>query len=193
MSVQPQSRFVVVTGGPGAGKTTLIEQLRRERFACAPEGGRAIIQDQVAIGGAALPWRDPGLFAELMLAWDLRSYRHATEYGAAGSAPVFFDRGVVDVIGYLRLMRLPVPPHLHAAAQRFRYDRRVFVAPHWPEIYRRDDDRRQTPEEAERTFHACVAAYTDYGYEPVLLPRTAVTERARFVLDALGHAAQKTR
>ncbi|GAA4634942.1 AAA family ATPase [Actinoallomurus vinaceus] len=189
MSVQPQYRFIVITGGPGAGKTTLIDQLRRERFACAPEGGRAIIQDQAAIGGGALPWRDPALFAELMLAWDLRSYRHATEYAdgrTSGTAPVFFDRGVVDVIGYLRLMRLPVPPHLQAAAQRFRYDRRVFVAPYWPEIYERDQERRQSPEEAERTCHACVEAYAEQGYEPVFLPRTGVVERARFVLEAVG-------
>lgn len=37
-----------------------------------PEAGRAIIQDQVAIGGAALPWADRLAFSELMLGWELR-------------------------------------------------------------------------------------------------------------------------
>ena len=50
------SRFIVLTGGPGSGKTTLIEALRRLGLATAPETGRAIIREQVAIAGPALPW-----------------------------------------------------------------------------------------------------------------------------------------
>src|SRR3546814_1518314 len=50
--------FHVITGGPGSGKSTLIEALAVEGFDHMPEAGRAIIRDQVAIGGAALPWAD---------------------------------------------------------------------------------------------------------------------------------------
>ena len=46
----------VVTGGPGSGKTTLIEALGRLGIVSMPEAGRAIIRDQTAIGGQALPW-----------------------------------------------------------------------------------------------------------------------------------------
>lgn len=60
-------RFFVLTGGPGSGKTTLIEALKAGGFATAPEAGRGIIRDQVAVGGPALPWQDRALFAELML------------------------------------------------------------------------------------------------------------------------------
>src|SRR6476646_4988836 len=60
-------RYFVITGGPGSGKTALIEALRSRGYACSNEAGRVIIQDQVAIDGRALPWRDPLLFAELML------------------------------------------------------------------------------------------------------------------------------
>jgi hypothetical protein len=79
----------------------------------------------MAIGGSALPWADRALFAELMLCWELRSYRMA----AGRAAPVFFDRGVPDIVGYLRWDGLPVPDHVHAAAKAFRYHRRVLVAP----------------------------------------------------------------
>lgn len=44
-------RFIVITGGPGSGKTTLIEALARAGFQTMPEAGRAIIQDQARIGG----------------------------------------------------------------------------------------------------------------------------------------------
>lgn len=175
-------RFVVVTGGPGSGKSTLIEALERHGHARSVEAGRGIIQDQVAIGGPALPWNDPALFAELMLCWELRSYREAQ----AGT--VFFDRGVPDCIGYLRLMGLPVPGHMRRAAEAFRYDRQVFVAPPWPEIFRQDAERRQDFAEAVRTFEALARTYADYGYELVELPRASVAERLGFVLGKLRAA-----
>ena len=59
-------RFFVITGGPGSGKSALIEALQRSGYATSVEAGRSIIQDQVAVGGNALPWRDPLLFAEMM-------------------------------------------------------------------------------------------------------------------------------
>ncbi|MFB4320212.1 AAA family ATPase [Actinomadura sp. 21ATH] len=174
-------RFVVFTGGPGSGKSTLIDLLAGDGYARSEEAGRGVIRDQVAIGGRALPWADRELFAELMLSWELRSYGMAE--AAAGT--VLFDRGLPDVVGYLRLEGLPVPDHVAEAARRFRYHRRVFVAPPWPEIYERDVERRQSPEVAERTHASMVETYEEYGYELVTLPRVPVGERARFVRDHL--------
>ncbi|MBN9551814.1 MAG: AAA family ATPase [Alphaproteobacteria bacterium] len=176
-------RFFVLTGGPGSGKTALIEALRADGFATAPEAGRGIIRDQMAIGGPALPWQDRALFAELMLSWELRSW-HAARAGASG--PAFFDRGVPDTIGYLRLCGLPVPDHVTSAAKKFRYARRVFVAPPWPEIFIQDEERKQTPDEAERTFRKVTGVYAELGYELVPLPLAPVEERVRFVLDQAG-------
>lgn len=48
-------RFIIISGGPGSGKSTLIDALERQGFPRTVEAGRAIIQDQVAIGGNALP------------------------------------------------------------------------------------------------------------------------------------------
>lgn len=103
----------------------MIDHLQGMGYTRSVEAGRGIIQDQMAIGGSALPWADRALFAELMLCWELRSYRMA----AGRAAPVFFDRGVPDIVGYLRWDGLPVPDHVHAAAKAFRYHRRVLVAP----------------------------------------------------------------
>ncbi|MER7016148.1 AAA family ATPase [Saccharopolyspora sp. NPDC000359] len=175
-------RFVVITGGPGAGKTTLVERLAAAGFAHAPEAGRAVITDQVAIGGRGLPWQDRELFAELMLAHDLRSHRQAQR----GTGPVLFDRGLPDLIGYLRLCGLAVPERLQTAVRRFRYRQRVLIAPPWEQIYRQDDQRRQTFAEAESTYRHLVAAYTDCGYQLVHLPRASVEQRVRFVREELG-------
>jgi predicted ATPase len=124
MEVSGSERLFVITGGPGSGKSTLIDALAEGGICTMPEAGRAIIQDQVAIGGEALPWADRRAFAELMLSWEMRSYRAALKR----RGPVVFDRGVPDVLGYLRLSKLPVPSHVEKAAQVFRYHRRVFIA-----------------------------------------------------------------
>jgi predicted ATPase len=177
-------RFFVLTGGPGSGKTTLIEALRRAGFATSLEAGRGIIRDQSDIGGPALPWHDRVLFAELMLSWEMRSYQVAREQ----TGPVFFDRGVPDTLGYLRLSGLRVPRHVSSAAGHFRYHPRVFVAPPWPEIFAQDEERRQTLDEVERTYHALVGVYTELGYELVPLPLVPVEARLRFVLAEAGLA-----
>lgn len=172
--------FVVLTGGPGGGKTSLIEALARSGHRHVPESGRAVIRDQVAIGGRGLPWDDVALFAELMLAADLRAHTEAR-------GTVFFDRGVVDTVGYLRLEGRPVPEHLYTAARECRYDT-VFVAPFWAEIYSHDTERRQSAAVAEATCAAVTAAYREFGYRPVELPLVGVEQRRDFVLRRLGAA-----
>ncbi|WP_456281329.1 AAA family ATPase [Cupriavidus sp. JZ107] len=179
------ARLIVFTGGPGSGKSTLIDALEQQGYARSEEAGRGIIQDQVAIDGPALPWRDRQAFAEAMLGWELRSYR----MGQRQAGPVLFDRGVPDVIGYLRLCELPVPKHLLRAAVAFRYRQQVFIAPPWPEIYRQDAERKQSLDEAERTFDAVAQAYRDCGYTLIELPRADVATRVRFVLDSIGASA----
>ena len=175
-------RFVVVTGGPGSGKSTLIDALERAGFARTMEAGRGVIRDQVAVGGRALPWIDPALFAEHMLTWEMRSYRVAEQ--SAGW--VFFDRGVPDVPGYLRLMKLPVPRHVEEAVKLFRYHQRVLIAPPWAEIFRQDHERKQDFAEAVRTYEVLAATYADFGYQLAEIPRSGVEARVEFVLAAIG-------
>jgi len=175
-------RFFVLTGGPGSGKSTLADALRRAGYVTSIEAGRSIIQDQTAIGGQALPWQAPMLFAEMMLWLDMRSYRMAQEQ----TGPVFFDRGIVDTIGYVRLSALPVPKYMENAVELFRYNTRVFIAPPWREIFQPDGERKQDFQEAVRTYEVMVETYTEYNYELVELPRVSVEQRTRFVLDQVS-------
>ncbi|HXJ89325.1 MAG TPA: AAA family ATPase [Candidatus Binatia bacterium] len=177
-------RFHIITGGPGSGKSSIIEGLRQRGFASAPEAGRAIIQDQMAIEGRALPWADRMLFAELMLSWDIRSYRLAAEH----NGPVFFDRGIPDVLGYLRLSNLSVPEHMNKAAAVFPYNPTVFVAPPWKEIFHQDRERKQDFNEAVRTYEALASMYEELGYELVGLPQGPVDDRVGFILGRVGAA-----
>ena len=175
-------RFVVITGGPGAGKSTLLGALAAAGYPVVPESGRTIIRGQESIGGAGHHLGDRVLYRELMLALDMAG--HADARTVPG--PVFFDRGVPDLIGYSRLIGEPVPAHLRRAVAVCRYHRHVLVAPPWREIYASDAERRQDFGEAVATFEAIVEGYAEAGYELVTLPRSCVAERVAFVRDRLS-------
>lgn len=179
--MDPADRLHVITGGPGSGKSTLIAALAAAGVATSAEVGRQVIREQVAAGGDALPWADEMAFAEAM--WPREVAAHAA--ALATGRTVVLDRGVPDVIGFLRVSNLPVPPPIDAAARATRYHPRVFLAPFWPAIYGRDEERRQTPDVAAATEAVMRATYADYGYIPVELPCTSVTERVAFVVARL--------
>lgn len=178
----PARDFHLITGGPGSGKTPLIEALAAAGYACSVEAGRGVIQQQVATGGNALPWADAAAFADLMLAWEMQSYRNAQQQ----PGPVFFDRGLPDVVGYVRLAGLPLPAAVEDAARRMRYNARVFIAPPWQEIFRNDSERKQDYVEAVRTHDVMRQTYTQLGYRLVELPCVPVAERVRFVQRAVA-------
>jgi predicted ATPase len=176
-------RFFIITGGPGSGKTSLLDALEKMNYKRSVEAGRGIIQQQVAIGGRALPWDDKLLFAELMLSWEVRSYQIAEQWAGI----VFFDRGVPDVAAYLMLSNMPVPRYVQKAIETFHYNPPVFIAPPWREIFTQDRERKQDFEEAIRTYEALVETYTGNGYKLVELPYVSIEERVRFVLARTGH------
>ncbi len=171
---------IIITGGPGAGKSNLLKYLSAQGFPTSAEAGRAIIQDQVTIGGNALPWGNREAFAELMLNWELRSW-HAAE---GSSTPFFFDRGIPDVAGYLAHCNLPVPVHMEKAIKQFRYAHPVFIAPPWEDIFVQDAERKQSFTEAVQTYYAIVESYSRYGYHLIELPLVRVEERAEFILSS---------
>lgn len=178
----PTNPRIVITGGPGSGKTTLIEALAAAGHAVEPEAGRAVIRDQQETGGEGLPWRDRARFAEFMLDRDIAAHGRAAE----ADEPVFFDRGIPDVAGYLTLCDLPIPPRLDEAARTLRYHDAVFIAPVWPEIFEQDAERRQDLAEARRTWEAMAAVYPAYGYRLVELPKASTADRVALILRSLG-------
>jgi predicted ATPase len=172
-------RFFVITGGPGSGKTSLIAAL--DGIHGMPEAGRAIIREEQAAGGSALPWKDPQAFAEKMLERDVAAWDAARQL----EGPVIFDRGIPDVVGYLQLSGLPIPEYFVQAAVERRYNRRVFLAPPWPEIFTQDAERKQTLAEAEATYQVMREIYTGLGYDLMELPFVSIAERAAFVRAAI--------
>ena len=103
--------------------------------------------------------------------------------GAPG--PVFFDRGIPDLIGYFELFGLDASDAAAAAAEH-RYHDLVFVLPSWPEIYVTDSERRMTFEAAAAFGDRVRRIYVELGYSVVDVPCNTIVARTRFILDTLG-------
>jgi predicted ATPase len=176
------ANLYIITGGPGSGKTSVIEALRKGGFCCVDEVGRKIIREQLMIGGDALHWGDRAKFLELMLSRSMGDYDRVGD----SDGPVFFDRGIPELAGYGPLVGIPVPAHVTKAAKLFRYARTVFVMPPWREIYRSDEERKQDFSEAIVSHDLAVATYREFGYEPVEVPKVSVGERVAFILERVG-------
>lgn len=173
-------RHVILSGCSGGGKSTLLQELARRGFATVEEPGRRIVAQEMRGDGAALPWVDLAAFARRSL--EMASADRERVKLAEGW--VFFDRGLVDAAVALEHATGVSASHSLAGSERFH--RLVFLTPPWPEIYRTDDERRQDLAEGVAEYRRLNDAFSRLGYEPVILPKVGVRERADFVLGQIS-------
>lgn len=179
-----KKHFFVITGGPGVGKTTLINELKKRGLVCIPEVAREIIKEQIESKGEALPWGNREAYAELMMKRSVEVYEKALRDHA--ERMVIFDRGIPDVLGYLDLIQHSIPVEYIFTAQRCLYAKKVFILPPWKEIYETDSERKQTFAEAEATFYALKKAYLNCHYDLLEVPKDTVEKRADFIQSLLS-------
>lgn len=175
---------IVISGGPGSGKTTLLDALKEEGFNCSDEISRQLIQEQVALQTDCLPWKDLAAFADLAL----ERMIFAFEKAALSNQNTFFDRGIPDIIAYLKVGGLKVSDRQQNALETYSYHQNVFMAPPWESIYVNDAERWQTFEEASKLYHALAETYLSTGYKIIELPLCTVEKRVEFILEKLKQA-----
>ena len=116
---------IVLTGVPGSGKTTVLEIFREEGYAVGEDVARSIIRERKAAG--FFPRPDPRAFAEQILVKEIELYRTAT------SSPMFFERGITDVVGTLYSAGALDDHTSRQLVDRYRYEF-IFLFPPWADI-----------------------------------------------------------
>jgi predicted ATPase len=177
-----EPRRAVITGAPGAGKTSLLEAAAAAGFTTSPEVARQLLQQP---GGLELRASDPQGFAEAML--DAHHHEHERFAGFAG--PVIYDRGFPDVVGFLQVSGLPVSAAIDRACRNLRYSGPILRAPAWAAIYAQDSERIQDWDQAVASDQAVTAAWRRYGYAVTDLPWADVATRLESLRKALQPAA----
>jgi predicted ATPase len=170
---------VIVTGGPGVGKTTLLSELSRMGYGTVDDSARAIIAERMARGETPRP--DLATFAREILRRDIEKYRRQPPTPEW----VFFDRGVIDALGFLHEVAPLAPSQLHATLASYPFHPCAFVLPPWQAIYRPDAERDQSFADALVVHERIVRWYRSCGYRLQEVPCVSVSERADHVLRVL--------
>ena len=170
----------IITGAPGTGKTAIINALKKEGHSCAEEISRTIITEQIASGGDALPWKNLATFSQQVIA--LRKAQHTN---APQGKTHFFDRGIIDVIAYLRHDNLAVNDEILEMVKKFPYNTIVFYTPIWEEIYVTDTERKEDILTAKNIEKVLLTTYQSFGYTLVEVPKLTVNERTAFILSKI--------
>lgn len=170
---------IVVTGGPGGGKTTLLSALAKRGYDVVPESARSIIKERLAAGLSPRP--APTCFGLEILRSDIQKYRAAIAFDHS----VFFDRGVLDALYMLDAERALTVSEIAQYVHQFPYNKVVFLLPPWEQIYGTDSERDQSFEESIAVFEGMKKWYSQWNYEILEVPRTNINERVSFILQSL--------
>ncbi|NND88026.1 MAG: ATP-binding protein [Flavobacteriaceae bacterium] len=172
-----ETQRIVITGGPGTGKTTLINALESEGYHIMPEISRDVILEAQKEGIEQLFLAKPLLFSEKLLEGRLSQYKEAPS-----NSMVLYDRGMPDVNAYMDYLGTPYPTHFDHTCREHRYDQ-VFILPPWKEIYVQDNERYESFDQAQRIYQYLIKGYEKYGYEPSEVPIDTVDIRLQFIKD----------
>jgi predicted ATPase len=171
-----KNNFYIITGGPGGGKTSLLENLGANGFKYVSETGRQIIKERLLKGLSPRP--ESNVFAQQMFAKDLDNYISNSN----NRSVIFFDRSFIDSAFLIFQGDKKYHTGIKEILKIKRYNSKVFIAPPWKEIYCTDNERDQTFEEAIIIYERLYKWYEINGYDLIIIPKDSIENRAEFVL-----------
>lgn len=176
-----KSRKIVITGGPGTGKTSVINELKNKGFQCLDEISRQIILDARQDGTEQLFLTDPLEFSRRLMLGRVRQFEEAEEHN---TDLIFLDRGIPDILAYMHFKDEPYPESFIKASEKYIYDH-VFVLPPWESIFESDNERYENFKQAKEIHGHLIETYSHYDYPLHEVPFGSIVSRADYIIDIL--------
>lgn len=178
------AKTIVISGGPGSGKTTIINLLKKRGYTCLDEVSRDIIKEAQKEGIDQLFLSDPEEFSKKVILGREEQFKTSK---ASDLHMVFMDRGIPDVIAYMDFKNEDSPEAFLNSAKNNCYDF-VFLLPPWKKIYRQDNERYETFEEAQAIYEHLKKTYSSFGYEIVEVPVGNLIDRTNYILNIVEYS-----
>lgn len=171
------TNWVVITGPPSSGKTTLLELLASNGELTSGDSTRQLIADVVASGRDAEEFRFASDFQPKVLEAML-----AAEQRLNADDRVFVEYGLPCNIAFHRTESLPLTEGLAEAALAHRYAAVFILDP----VGWQNDAERVEDEQYQKAVHQHMFdVYREHGYKPIAVPAVSPEERLAFVRAAL--------
>ncbi len=174
-------KIILLIGGPGSGKTSIINELTKKGYICYPETSRQVTLEAKKTGIDQLFLKEPLLFSELLLKGRIDQFNYAL---SENTDVVFIDRGIPDVLAYMHYIGDAYPAFFNDACKNHRYTN-IFILPPWEEIYVNDNERYENFEQAKLIHNHLVETYESYGYHLTQVPKADLETRITFILNNL--------
>ncbi len=173
---------IVIAGGPGTGKTTLINHLKARGFLCYDEISRQVTLQARKDGIEQMFLTEPLLFSKKLLEGRTQQFLDAAK---ESDSVVFLDRGLPDVLAYMDYIGDTYPDDFVKSCETHQYDF-IFVLAPWQEIFTSDSERYESFEEAIEIHQHLLETYRRFGYQLIDVPFGSIKNRADFVLESLN-------
>lgn len=170
--------WVVITGPPSSGKTTLLQLLADQGGVTSADSTRQLISEVVAGGRDAEEFRFADDFQPRVLEAML-----AAETRLDPSTRTYLEYALPCNIAFHRTEERDLTKGLAAAAQRFRY-KAVFILDPLPW---KNDSERVEDETYQREVHQNMwDVYREHGYDPIRVRALSATDRLAVVTARVG-------
>lgn len=179
-----ETKRIVFIGGPGTGKTAAINALKEKGYYCFEEVSRQVTREAQMKGISQLFLSDPLLFSEKLLEGRIEQFNQASELT---HDLCFYDRGIPEVAAYMLYKNEKVPEKFKLAEFDYRYDL-VFLFPVWEEIYKSDNERYESLQEAKEIENFVRIAYKEIDYPIIEVPKDSIDIRLKFILKEIKNA-----
>ncbi|MEK7390595.1 MAG: ATP-binding protein [Patescibacteria group bacterium] len=166
----------VITGGPGVGKTTVLELLSAYKYATVPETARAVIEEETIKDSDMLSWKNLVKFQEEVAKRQLQAEQ------STRSKITFLDRSLIDGYAYCALGKVQ-PPEIILQHGRSRYGKVFLLEP--LDVYVTDRARAEDRELAYVIHNEISKSYSFFGYDLIKVPVFLPEKRVEFIIGHL--------
>jgi predicted ATPase len=173
------TKQIVITGGPGTGKSSIINELLKRGYPCMEEVSRQVTLEARKNGIEQLFLTEPLRFSELLLEARLKQFHDSQN---AEIPYIFIDRGMPDVLAYMDYASANYPDHFTSTCEAHRYHSVFNLAP-WETIFISDSERYEDFDQAVQIHEQLVKTYERFGYHLIDVPFESIEKRADFILN----------
>jgi predicted ATPase len=175
-----KNNFVIITGGPGSGKSAILDSLSALGYKFVPETARTIIKERV---GRGLPPRpNPDEFARQIFEIDFKNYINNIDT----SEPLFFDRSFLDSTAMIIETNKTDTHRVTELLNKYRFRKNAFIAPPWKEIYGNDSERDQSFDDSVEIYEKLYKWYELNDYVLIQIPKSDIDSRMDFILQNIA-------
>ena len=169
---------IVISGGPGGGKTTIINSLRNKGYYCYDEVSRELILKYKKKYNHNIFFENPLEFSNIL--WKKREEQYKNSMIQKKYDKVFFDRGLLDVTSYLEFIGKR-NLNLEQKLTNLKYDI-IFLVKPTKKNYKKDFSRYEDFSQSIKIHNILERNYKNH-FKTINVPFEKLNDRLNFIID----------